>query len=71
MGIWDRQKMVGLGLLNERHAAGLECNEDDYAGTTSDNFPVRDTITQDDLLCRWKSIEIQANEDFQVNTQAD
>lgn len=57
-GIWDRMKMVGLGLVNERHAAGLDCNEDAHAGTTSDTLSVRETITKDDLLCRWKSIEI-------------
>lgn len=67
MGIWDRKKMVGLGLLNVRHAAGLDCNKDAHAGTTSDVLPVKEIITTDDLLCRWKSIESQAKEDFPGN----
>lgn len=67
MGIWDRKKMVGLGLVNVRHADMPDCNEDAHAGTTSDTPPFRKIITLDDLICRWKSIEIQAKEDFPGN----
>lgn len=64
MGIWDRKKMVGLGLVNVRHADMPDCDEDAHAGTTSDTPPFRKIITLDDLICRWKSIESQAKEDI-------
>ncbi len=67
MGIWDREKMVGLGLVNVPHADRPDCNEDAYEGTRLDTPPFRKLITLDDLICRWKSIESQAKEDLLGN----
>jgi len=57
MGIWDRKRMVRLGLVNVRQVGAWECNGHADSGTTSDLLPSGQSISHDDLICRWKSIE--------------
>lgn len=67
MGIWDRKKMVRLGLVNVRQAETLTYIGEAHVRTNLDDLPSGQNISQDDLICRWKSTELQAREELLSN----